>query len=371
MKSTSIRLIDRALYVGPPGVGKTEIVMQKAKEEAEKFGKIFVDLREADEKTTENIFAHPEKYYLYYRLIAPHVYPEELSYPEKRTANGTDRAFVDYVPPRVILAMTAKDIHGVLFIDELSNVQRDDQMSMFYSIIQEKEAAWTIKLSRNIKIVMASNNAEWSEIARALPKPLRNRCKIYTVSAPSIDEWKDYMVRQYGDAWEKLCYAYLKTYPFDFIKPPAEDDGFTNFPTPRSWTSLAVLLHELKGQCDDEFIEETVIGHLGKEVGVKFAALLKTKIDIPAVLEKLRKSPEDFEKLSTNDKILISDAIAQLGGKTLAEEYSGLLKYMGEKSREFLVLILVMMPKQERLELLRRMQSMAKDVIKVLSSYTA
>jgi len=370
MRTTSIRLVDRAIYIGPPGVGKTEIVLQKAKEEATKLGKTFVDLREIDEKTFEEITNNPEKYYIYYRLVAPHVYPEELSYPTKKDNHKC--SFVDYIPPRMLSLMTLKDIHGVLFIDELTNVQRDDQMSMFYSIIQEKEASWTIKLSKNIKIVMASNDAEWSEIARALPKPLRNRCKIYKVTAPSIDEWREYMDKTHNNAWEKLTYAYLKAYPLDFIKPPQNDDGFTNFPTPRSWTSLAVMLHELKTQnADEEFIEETVIAHLGNEVGTRFLALLKTSINVEQALQTIRTKPEEFDTFNLNEKILVLNAFAQLKTEEITGPYQQFLKHLVHNSREFLILAFILMPKEKRIEIIRKTAQILKEAVKILAEYIA
>ena len=65
---------------------------------------------------------------------------------------------------------------------------------------------------------------------------------IIEVKPPTIDEWYSYMERRFGDRWERLIYAYLKLFPEDFLKPPADD--MQAFPTPRSWTNLSIILYE-------------------------------------------------------------------------------------------------------------------------------
>jgi replication-associated recombination protein RarA len=48
IRVTQIELIDRLMLIGAPGIGKTEVIRQKAEEEAKKLNKIFIDLREVD-----------------------------------------------------------------------------------------------------------------------------------------------------------------------------------------------------------------------------------------------------------------------------------------------------------------------------------
>jgi hypothetical protein len=355
MRITKLELFDRCLLLGAPGIGKTEIVKQKAQEEARKAGKEFVDLRE---RIPRDIFERSEHYYVFYRIVAPHVFPEDLALPR-----AYDR-FVEFLPPKVLSVLSIPSIEGVLFIDELTNVQRDDQMSMFFSLILEKEAGWVLKLSDGIKIVAAANTSEWSEIARALPKPLRNRMTVIAVDPPTVDEWINYMHEKYGDQWDTIVAAYLKVYEQDFIKAPAEDDGFSAFPTPRSWTNLAVMLKRFEN-ADQEFKEEVVAGNVGKEVATRFIALMNTRIDVKATLEELKVRPERFRSMKVNERLLVLNAFASVNQDKFAE-YEKFVEYLANSDRDYLIIAIALMDRNRKIRFfntfVKYLQPIARDI---------
>jgi len=366
IRITQIKLVDRLMLIGAPGIGKTEIVKQLAAEEAERRGKRFVDLREADSETLNSILEEPGRYFVYYRVIAPHIFPEDLGIPKMNSSNS-GKEFIEFLPPKVLKILTLDGIEGVLFIDELTNVQRDDQLSMLYSLILEKEASWILKLSKNIKIVAAGNPAEWSEITRPLPKPLRNRMTIVEVEPPIVDEWAAYMERRFGDSWEKLTYAYIKMFKEDFIKPPSEDD-YSAFPTPRSWTNLAVLLHQFS-DADPDFIEELVIGNVGREVGTKFVAVLKTKAEVRRLLEEVRRNPAAIDSFKVNEVILVLHAVAQQPLDVIAQSYKSFIEYLAGKHREYLTLMIILMARDKRYAFIKMFAATLKEVVKELARY--
>jgi len=369
MRVTQIRLVDRMFLIGAPGIGKTEVVRQLAEKEAKKKDKQFVDLREADGKTLDAILEDPDKFYVYYRIIAPHIFPEDLGIPRANGSHGKE--YVEFLPPKVLKVLSMDNIEGVLFIDELTNVQRDDQLSMLYSLILEKEASWLLKLSRNIKIISAGNPAEWSEITRPLPKPLRNRMTIVEVEPPTPDEWREYMEKRYGDAWERLTYAHLKTFPQDFIKPP-DDDDTTAFPTPRSWTNLAVLLYQ-NADAPDEFKEELVIGNVGKEAGTRFLALIRTKIDVVGLLNQVKDNPQVFDSLNTTQSILLLNAVAQLDVNEILKNYMKFIEHLAKNNRESFILLAMLMRHGNREKFIKAFSklmiklNLPSDVTKYLS----
>jgi len=358
LKITEIELIDRSLLLGPPGVGKTETVLTKAKEEAEKLGKIFIDLRDADNTTINDIISNPRKYYVYIRIVAPHVFPEDLGIPRERDG------YVEFLPPKILKILTLPDIYGLIFIDEITNVQRDDQISMYYSLILEKEAGFQLKLSRNIKIVLAGNTPEWSEIVRPLPKPLRNRMIVINVSPPSVDEWIEYMNKRFEDDWEKLVAVYLKTNPDDFLKPPSDD--FENFPTPRSWTQLALTLKNVKNR---ELAESVIYGAVGKEVGDKFIAMYFANIDIARALEAIRHDPSSFDEYNISAQSLIINALSQQPVSVLKTKYSKFIEYLLDNHREFLVIMILLMNINKRSEFKKTFPEIARKLVDAIAEY--
>jgi len=366
---TKIPLLDRILLLGAPGIGKTEVVKQKAIEEARKLGKIFVDLREASEEIINDILNNPQKYYVYLRIIAPHVFPEDLGVP-KMINHSSNRDYVEYVPPKMLKILSLPEIHGVLFIDEITNVQRDDQISMYYSLILEKEAGFQLKLSRNVKIILAGNTPEWSNIVRELPAPLINRMKIFEVLPPSVDEWIQYMNKVYGDEWEKACAVYLKLFPSELLMPPRE--AFEAFPTPRSWTLTCKDLYELKKQgAEEEILEAIAVGGLGYEVGLKLSRIFKINIDLEKVLTELEDKPETFDQFPEDRKleiqILILSTLASQNAERLAR-FKKFFEYLYQKHREFLTVLIMIMNKEAKTKLLtvqwfrELVSKLAKDI---------
>ena len=364
VRITEVILEDRILLIGAPGIGKTEVVKQKAEEEAKKLNKIFVDLREADDELIQQIFENPSKYYVFIRVVAPHVFPEDLGIP--KMINHSTKDYVEFVPPKVLRVLSIPEIHGVLFIDEITNVQRDDQISMYYSIILEKEAGFQLRLSRNIKIICVGNPPEWSEIVRPLPKPLRNRMILLYVSPPTIEEWIKYMNERYNDGWEKLIGAYLKVYPEDFIKPPVND--WDNFPTPRSWTQLAIKLYGLRDKVSDDLMGSIVFGSVGREVGTRVLALLRTKVDVKRIVNELKKNPEVFKELDLNQKILVLNTISQMTIDKI-KELDRFIRWLNINDREMLVLTVLLMERKKRAEFIMTYKDVMNEVIRKMTEY--
>jgi hypothetical protein len=245
---------------------------------------------------------------------------------------------------------------------------------MYYSLILEKEAGFQLKLSRNIKIVLAGNTPEWSTIVRELPAPLVNRMKIYEVLPPTIDEWIQYMQRTYGDEWEKACAVYLKLFPSELLVPPKQ--AFEAFPTPRSWTLTCIDIYELKKRGEDEdVIEATAVGGLGQEVGLKLSRIFKINIDIEKTLIELETDPELFDQFDPDRKldvqILILSTLASQNAERLAR-FKKLFEYLYQKHRELLTVLIMIMNKSSKAKLLKYqwfydiVMKLVKDVGKFL-----
>jgi hypothetical protein len=236
---------------------------------------------------------------------------------------------------------------------------------MYYSLILEKEAGFQLKLSKNVKILLAGNPPEWSEIIRPLPKPLRNRVVLMEVSPPTVDEWINYMTTRYNDNWEKLISAYLKAFPEDFIKPPSDD--WSAFPTPRAWTQLSLLLHQFRD--GEELRDSIIMGTVGKEVGQKLITLLNTRIDVEEMIRELSKDPSIWQRLDINPKIMLLYSLSQRTIKELKEKLENFIRYLLMNDREMLVLMAVMMNREKRLEFANTFKDIMRELIKDISKY--
>ncbi|MEM4819223.1 MAG: AAA family ATPase [Nanopusillaceae archaeon] len=352
IRVTQIRLIDRALLIGGPGLGKTQLVRQLAEKEAKMLNRQFVDLREADKNEIDDIIKNPSRYYVYARIIAPHVFPEDITIP--RYGNYTNDEYTEFTIPKMLYILTLKEIAGVLFIDELSNVVREDQMSMYYSLILEREFGWGGKLAPGVKIVAAANSEEWSEIVRPLPKPLRNRLVLIYVAPPSVDEWISFMNSTYGDKWEKLVGAYLRVFPEDMLQPPEGD--WDAFPTPRSWSNLALLLKQYENE-PDEFKESLIIGSVGNKIGIKFATIYAQRKNMQKLIEDVFAEPKLFAELKIEEKVLVVSHLSQLSIDELKERAERLVEYMAENTREWLVTLFALYEPKKRMEALRKIKA--------------
>jgi hypothetical protein len=147
--------------------------------------------------------------------------------------------------------------------------------------------------------------------------PLLNRFKIVRISPPSVDEWAEWMQEKgvrgpidvveslfglsapsrYDDNWDKRVYGFLKRFADEefLLRVPKSPEGLENFPTPRSWTWLALDLKEGFKSLED------FTGLVGEEIGRKFEGFLKTNVD----LERLIREPQLFSQLSFDAKYMV------------------------------------------------------------------
>jgi hypothetical protein len=346
VKVTEIRLMDRMLLIGAPGIGKTQILKQLAYQESRDLRKKFIDLTEMTtipDDMLSNIKTNPEDYYLFLRVSSTHIQPDEIN------ALAIRDGFADLLPFRKLYLFTVPDVYGVLFIDELPNAM-DEQMTLLFSILDEKEFSWGFRLSKNVKVVAAGNPAEWSRVANTLPEPLRSKLSIINVDPPTIDEWAEYMDREFPGRWNKIVYAYLKFSQGDFIKRP--DSDAEAYPCPRSWTRLALYLSNIDRTQISPFDEEYVRGTIGTSTATKFLSFLRENIT-EKDFEKVLKEPESFFDFNVGKQFLFLYLLSTNSTNEIMK-YSGLLEVLSARSPDMLVLFFKVMDKKKRVELLTK-----------------
>jgi hypothetical protein len=114
------------------------------------------------------------------------------------------------------------------------------------------------------------------------------------------------MNSKYGDGWDKATLAYLMWSEKQnadrkefYNMGDAKETGMTleNFPTPRSWSNVAVMLPQIV----PENAELLMKGYLGDVTGAKFMSFLKHK---PPAISELIKNPSMWNDLKLDTKFL-------------------------------------------------------------------
>jgi len=142
------------------------------------------------------------------------------------------------------------------------------------------------------------------------------------------------------------------------LKIPSTAEGLENFPTPRSWTWIALDLKEGFNSLED------ICGLVGEEVGRKFDAFLKLNVDI----EDLIREPKVFHRLSFDAKyvvpIMLANWISQ-HQKSMGKAFP-LIDEMTNEKHEFLVMTCVSMKKRDLVAFLKELftyKPMYRDIL--------
>ena len=227
---------------GPPGIGKSAIVQQFARQ---------VDLPCVS-------------------LLGSQLAPEDLiGVPQ--IVDGKSR----FCPPTVI----ARDAPYCLFLDELNACTHEVQKA-FYSLIHERRLG-EYELPRGSIVLGAGNRAQDSAIVRPMSSALLNRM-IHVQLQPSHRDWLEWA---HEHQIHRTVLEYIQTRPDHlWSQPPKTEEPFS---TPRSWHMLSDALKEYGEDPDDAAIELLAFGCLTPAHAGQFKAFIKqvrSKYQLAAIL---------------------------------------------------------------------------------------
>jgi len=214
------------LLLGLPGIGKSMTCWKLARSLAKTMRKEFVDY---DDDKAAMILSEPDKYFVFVDLRLTECEPSDLcGLPQH--VNGSVR----FSP--LLWARCLSKTAGLLLLDELTNIQRPDVITVSYKLVFDREAGFT-KFHEDVMIVACGNRPEHSSVATMLPTPLLSRMLIIDISPPSVDEWADWMYENYGyEKWDRRTYIFLKRFQAEnyLIKMPPTPEGLDAYPVPRT-----------------------------------------------------------------------------------------------------------------------------------------
>jgi hypothetical protein len=324
------------LLIGKPGIGKSLATMLASQDIARELNKEWIDY---DDSLALQILENPEKYFVYNDMrLYEHEPSDFIGIP--RDKDG----YTMFSP--IAWAKVMSKCAGFLVLDEFTNVNRNDLITVSYKLLNDRKAGY-YKFHKDVMIVAIGNRPEDAPgIAHVPVAPVLNRCEIRYVEPPTVEDWYNFMQSRYGDNWAKETYAFLASYASEkqnllcYGYPP--EDTIDNFATPRSWTKLARRMYF--GYRDFE----TIISFLGREVGQKFYAFLQCNVSLNDILDRPEMYPE--LKIDAQYMVLFQMANAIEEGKHLKsrrteevdERYLRLLQLILHEKREHIVALIHM-----------------------------
>ncbi len=299
------------LLLGPMGVGKSTAVREAAVRIAARLRLPFLEYDEDAEVGSAFVFVD-------FRLAG--VASEDLV----GLPREADGSFV-YRPMRWVRVLQRNP--GILLLDEITNVSREDVKSMVYEIALSHRIGLH-RLREDVMVVLAGNTDEHSSIAFPLPDPLKSRTVLLRISPPKVEDWIAWMDEHHNDRWDRRVGSFLLTSGRKFFATTkSEGEGFEQLPDPRGWTHLALYLGS--GGKEDS---EVLAGFVGEKAARKFLNYLQLGMGI----EDLLREPERWRNLDENEKLMMLDELIFLGNLGYDEDFLPLLRSLAKEDPEFL-----------------------------------
>ena len=283
------------LLIGPPGVGKTQIMEQAARE----CGIGLVSY-----------------------TITHHTRQSAVGLPriETREFDGQEYAVTEYTMSEIVAAVYRKMEEtglkeGILFLDEINCVSETLAPAML-QFLQYKTFG-SHKIPDGWIIVAAGNPPEYNKSVREFDIVTLDRMKRMNVE-PDYTVWKEYAL---GKELHPAVLSYLDLKPENFCRIETSVDG-KRFATPRGWEDLSDLLkvyERLGKEADREVVAQYI----------QFPAISKDFANYLKLYEKYQKDYQAEEILQGN----WSEALCDQAGRAAFDERLSLVGLLLTKVR--------------------------------------
>lgn len=242
---------------GPPGIGKSEVVADIAKE----LGGIMFDCRLGQMDPTD-IRGIP----FYNKEIGKMDWAPPIDLPDEETASQY---------PIV-----------VLFMDEMNSAAPAVQAAAYQLVLNRRIGKY--RLPGNVVMIAAGNRESDKGVTYRMPTPLANRF-IHIEMKPDFASYLEWAVKNqiHKDVVGYLSFAKQDLYDFD------AKSSSRAFATPRSWTFVSELLED--DDLDDVTATDLISGTIGEGLAHKFTAHRKIAGRLPKPEDVLSGKEKDLQ----------------------------------------------------------------------------
>lgn len=296
LKSTVTNLIGArrpVMIEGSPGLGKTQIVQQIARERSLGF----------------------------VQLHAPLMQPEDYGMP---IVNANRDGVTFAVPDKFPMEGSSHPDQGVLLIDELPQADNAGQ-KILANLIQERELHGR-KLKPGWSIVATGNRQQDRAGANRILSHLRNRVTTLEFEA-HLDDWCDWAL---NDGVDPTVVGFVRFKPALLSAP---DNKQEIYPTPRAWVEG---VSNIIGKVDAKAEYECFRGAVGEGAASEFTAFLRIYRDLPDP-DRVIENPD---RAAVPTKMDVQYALAgALAHRATPDNFGNIIRFAERMPPEFMVLI--------------------------------
>lgn len=274
---------------GPPGVGKSQIVIQLAA----RHGAAVVDVRLSQME------------------------PSDL-----RGIPFRDGVLVEWAVPALLPDAARHGLTGILFLDEITSAAPTVSAAAYQLILDRRLGEY--RVPPGWAIFAAGNRQGDRGVTYSMPSPLANRFTHFTLDV-HLDDW---VAWAYGHQIDERVIAFLRFRPellFDF--DPAQNP--VAFPTPRSWEFAHRALRKFENRPD--LLLPSLQACVGSAAGVELKAFIDNLDNLPDIDAILRGDevpvPSEIDLQYAVACALVNRAVRVNSEKDAAHAHGRILDY--------------------------------------------
>lgn len=287
---TMISIKQPTFVWGAPGVGKSQIVTQAAKE-------LGLEVRDVRAVLLDPVDLRG----------LPHI-------------NGDGRAH--WATPEFL----PRDGEGVLFLDELNAAPQLVQAACYQLVLDRKLGEY--ELPEGWTVVAAGNRESDKAVTSRMPTPLANRF-VHLDFAVDLDDWTTWAIK-HGVRTEVIGFVRFRQ---DLLHDFDPKSASRAFPTPRSWEFVSKIM---EGQPDPAIEFSIFSGAVGDGAAAEFVGFLKIFRSLPS-LDAVIMNPE--KAMVPEEPATLYAMATGLARKATDMNFEQIKKYADRLPPEFGVLL--------------------------------